>query len=145
LDSDETTCLNFYSFNVQTISLSGPFNEYLAQVRIGHIYAARLHPQTVGKFERLNRTAKDRLGLVIYGSPGELESAVEEFKGWYNNDRYHEGIGNLRPVDVYEGHAQEVLAKRMEVQARTIKKRRQWNLCLTDGVEEGNLDTCGVN
>ena len=125
--------------------ISGPFNEYLAQVRIGHIYAARLHPQTVGKFERLNRTAKDRLGLVIYGSPRELESAVEEFKDWYNHERYHEGIGNLRPMEVYEGRAEEILAKRKEVQARTIERRRQWNLCLTDGVEEGNLDTCGVN
>jgi transposase InsO family protein len=56
---------------------------------IRHIFAAPLHPQTCGKFERLNRTAKAKLNLVIYSSPGELAQAVGEFQDWYNHERYH--------------------------------------------------------
>ena len=52
--------------------ISRSFNEYLELMQIRHIFTARLHPQTIGKFERLNRTAKDKLGLVIYTSPDEL-------------------------------------------------------------------------
>lgn len=46
--------------------LSGSFNDYEEMVQIGHLFAARFRRQRVGKFERLNRTAKTKLGLVIY-------------------------------------------------------------------------------
>jgi putative transposase len=48
------------------------FNDYLEFQRIRHLFAARYHPQTVGKFERLNRTTKAKLGLVVCRSPEEL-------------------------------------------------------------------------
>lgn len=117
--------------------ISAPFNDYLRQVKIRHIFAAPMHPQTCGKYERLNRTTKDRLGLVLYRSPGDLEAAVQEFRAWYNHERYHEALGNLRPVDVYEGRGPAILARRKEVRERTIKQRRQWNL--------GMMATTGVN
>ena len=104
--------------------LSGPFNEYLDLMQIRHLFAAALHPQTIGKFERLNRTAKAKLGLVIYTSPEELEEAVACFYHWYNHQRYHEALGNLRPVDVYQGRTEQVLSRRKEVQQRTIQARR---------------------
>jgi len=46
--------------------ISGPLNEYLDLMQIRHIFCAALHPQTIGKFERLNRTAQAKLGLIIY-------------------------------------------------------------------------------
>lgn len=108
--------------------ISKPFNEYLEQQQIKHIFAAPLHPQTCGKFERLNRTAKARIKLVIYTSPGELEAAVADFQQWYNHERYHQALGNLRPVDVYEGRARTVLSRRKRLQVRTLAARRQYNL-----------------
>ena len=75
--------------------ISKPFNEYLEQQQIKHIFAAPLHPQTCGKFERLNRTAKAKLKLVIYSSPDELEQAVAEFQQWYNHERYHQACGRV--------------------------------------------------
>ena len=108
--------------------ISGPFNEYLDLMEIPHIFTAVRHPQTIGKFERLNRTAKDKLGLVIYPNPKALERAVAQFQHWYNNERYHEGLGNLKPVDVYEGRAEQILKQREEVKRRTVEQRRQHNL-----------------
>ena len=103
--------------------MAKPFNEYLRQ--------------TVGKFDRLNRTAEDRLGLVIYCSLEQLETAVAEFAQWYNHQRYHEALGNLRPADIYYGRAEAIQARRKEVRTRTFETRRKYNLglhCQANGV-----------
>ena len=80
---------------------------------------------------RLCRTAKARLGLVMYRSPKELEEAVARFQRWYNEKRYHEAIGNLRPIDIYHGRGEDILARRKEVVRKTIRQQRMWNLELT--------------
>lgn len=49
------------------------FNAYLKALGIHHLYAQRNHPQTNGKIERLKRTAKEKLTLVLYTSPAELQ------------------------------------------------------------------------
>ncbi|OPZ75530.1 MAG: Integrase core domain protein [Actinobacteria bacterium ADurb.Bin444] len=110
--------------------ISQPFNEYLALVDIYHIFSARRHPQTVGKFERVNRTAKQKLNLVVYRSPEELERAVGEFQHWYNYERYHEALGNVRPADVYFGRREAILGRRREVKRRTLEARRTYNRAL---------------
>ncbi len=108
--------------------ISKPFNEYLEQQAIKHIFAAPLHPQTCGKFERLNRTAKARIQVVIYTSPGELEAAVADFQQWYNYERYHQALGNLRPADVYNGLERAIRSRRKRLKERTLAARRQYNL-----------------
>jgi len=107
--------------------ISETFNRFLSDLGIGHIYARRNHPQTNGKFERMNRTAKERICLVEFRSPRELEAAVAEFVEWYNNVHYHEKIGNMHPVDVYNGRAEEIRTRREEIKAQTLAKRRQEN------------------
>jgi len=47
---------------------------------------------------------------------------------YYNNQRYHESLDNLTPMDVYSGRAKEVLAKRAEIKKRTLQSRRLQNL-----------------
>lgn len=110
--------------------ISKPLNEYLEILNIRHIYASRCHPQTCGKIERLNRTAKDKLGLVLYLNPEELRQALAHFCRWYNHERYHEAIGNLRPAEVYEGRGKAILRRREELKRKTIQLRRQSNLCI---------------
>lgn len=110
--------------------ISGPFNEYLSTLGIRHIYAARCHPQTCGKIERINRTAKERLRLVIYRDPKQLERALADFRHWYNQMRYHEAIGNVRPADVYHGRAPAILKRRAKLKRRTLMRRRQMNLAI---------------
>jgi putative transposase len=104
--------------------ISDTFNKFLTDQGISHIYARRNHPQTNGKFERLNRTAKERVCLVQFRSPTELENAVAEFVHWYNNIHYHERIGNLHPVDVYMGRREEIVSRRENVKAQTLARRR---------------------
>jgi len=108
--------------------LSKLFNDYLQEQQIRHIFAARFHPQTVGKFERLNRTCKSKVGQVVYRSPEELARAIAAFQHWYNHEHYHEALGNLRPVDVYCGRGEEILSRRREVKWRTLELRRKHNL-----------------
>lgn len=108
--------------------ISKVFNEYLDTLGIRHIFASRCHPQTCGKIERLHRTAKDRLGLVIHPTPEELQQSVAEFSSWYNNERYHEAIGNLRPIDVYHGRAEKIRRQRERLKRKTIQLRRESNL-----------------
>ena len=107
--------------------ISETFNTFLTDQGIGHIYARRNHPQTNGKFERMNRTAKERICLVEFRSPGELEEAVAEFVDWYNHVHYHERIGNLHPVDVYLGRREEIQARRKKAKAETLATRRLAN------------------
>jgi putative transposase len=107
--------------------IAKPFNLFLEQSGIHHIYTARNHPQTNGKIERLNRTAKERLNLVVYTSPSALQEALNRFRDWYNTEHYHKSIGNLHPADVYHGRAEAILKRRKRLQSQTKKTRRQVN------------------
>jgi transposase InsO family protein len=106
----------------------GPFNAYLKSLGIKHIFAMRNHPQTNGKVERLNRTAKEKLTLIVHASPEAFDRALETFRHWYNYEHYHEGIGNLHPADVYYGRADAILEQRKQLKEQTKKARKQANL-----------------
>ena len=107
--------------------LSGQFNEYLRLVGIRHIIAAPYHPETNGKIERYHRTMKERINLMPYEMPSKLEEAIREFVEYYNYGRYHEGIGNVTPNDVYTGRHHEILRKRKEAKSRTLQARKSYN------------------
>ncbi len=89
-----------------------------------HVRGAPNHPQTQGKIERWHQTLKNRILLENHYLPGALEQAIGDFIEHYNNQRYHESLGNLTPADVYCGRAKTILARRKEIKAKTIWKRR---------------------
>ena len=107
--------------------ISGQFNEYLRLVGIRHITAAPFHPQTNGKIERYHRSLKGEINLQPYDMPGELREAIRAFVEYYNYRRYHEGLGNVTPWDVYTGRHTGIIARRKEVKSRTIQERRRYN------------------
>jgi RNA-directed DNA polymerase len=107
--------------------LSHAFAAYLRLLGIRHIVSAPYHPQTNGKIERYHRTLKGQVKLVVYETPAVLEQALADFVDYYNYLRYHEGIGNVTPADVYYGRRDEILGKRKEAKQRTLQQRRDYN------------------
>tara|TARA_Y100001956_G_scaffold43686_1_gene42617 strand:- start:395 stop:694 length:300 start_codon:yes stop_codon:yes gene_type:complete len=89
-----------------------------------HVHGAPYHPQTQGKIERWHQTMKNRVLLEHYFLPGELERQIEAFVEYYNNQRYHESLGNLTPADVYFERDQQFLKQREEIKRKTVRTRR---------------------
>lgn len=107
--------------------LSRVFKDYLHLVGIRHIVAAPFHPQTNGKMERYHQTMKRDVYQMPYELPSELERAIADFVDYYNHRRYHKALGNVTPADVLEGRREQIQQRRKEVQAQTIRNRRQRN------------------
>jgi len=47
--------------------------------------------------------------------PGELREAIRAFIEYYNYRRYHEGLGNVTPYNVYTGRHLEIIQKRKQL------------------------------
>jgi putative transposase len=107
--------------------VSNAFKDFIHQQKMGHVQGAPYHPQTQGKIERYHRTMKNVVKLENYYYPDELRDRLAEFVNFYNNQRYHESLGNVTPADVYFGRQKEVLNRRKEIKMETIKERRKWN------------------
>ena len=91
--------------------ISGALAEWLEDHGMDHLRGAPYHPQTQGrlflaflheaKIERWHQTLKNRILLENYYLPGDLENQISAFVDHYNNQRYHESIGNVTPADAY--------------------------------------------
>jgi transposase InsO family protein len=107
--------------------LSRQFGEYLRLVGVRHVIASPYHPQTNGKIERYHRSIKGEIKLLPYEMPGDLEKAIAFFVEYYNYRRYHEGLGDVTPYDVYTSRHLEIILKRKEAKSRTLTGRRDYN------------------
>ena len=59
--------------------------------------------------------------------PGELKEGIRAFIQYYNYRRYHEGLGDVTPYDVYTGRHLNVMQRRKEVKIRTLNARMNYN------------------
>jgi transposase InsO family protein len=112
--------------------------DYLRMQSIRHIRCSPHHPQTNGKLERFHQTLKTRLNVLVYTSPEALARALAEFIEYYNQTRYHEGIGNVAPADVYYGRREEILRRREKQKPLTIEARLRYNLGRSEPSSEGD-------
>jgi putative transposase len=104
--------------------IAGDLAEYLEDKGMKHVRGAPMHPQTQGKIERWLQTLKNRILLENYFLEEELKAAIAVFIDHYNNHRFHESISNLKPVDVYFGRGETILAERRRIKQHTIQSRR---------------------
>ena len=97
-----------------------------------HVHCSPHPPQTSGKLERFHETLKARTNLLVWASLEELRRAIAEFIEFYNPRRYHEGIGNVAPADVYYGQREEILKRREEQKRQTFYQRFAYNRAQRD-------------
>ena len=119
--------------------LAAAFEDYLRALGIRHIYCAPHHPQTNGKLERFHETLKARLNLFVYTSRELLRAAMADFIRFYNHERYHEGIGNVTPADVYDGRREAILRRRVRRKSRTLARRVRYNRAAAMQCTRGEL------
>jgi putative transposase len=104
--------------------ISGELADWLGDQKMVHSRGAPYHPMTQGKIERWHQTLKNRILLEHYFLPGDLEAQVAAFVAYYNEQRYHESLGNLTPADVYFGRGQAILLERERIKRQTLQQRR---------------------
>ena len=66
-----------------------------------------------------------------YYLPGDLENQISAFVDHYNNQRYHESIGNVTPADAYFGRHTAIIEKRKKIKKLTTQNRRLNHPCLS--------------
>ena len=98
--------------------VSRAFGDYLKLVGIKHILAALSHHKTNGKIERYHQTLKCELNQVPFEITSKLREAIENLVEYYNYRRYHEGLGNVTPYDVYTGKYLEIIETRKGVKSK---------------------------
>ena len=49
---------------------------------------------------------------------------IDDFVDQYNNNRYHERIGNVTPADAYFGRDTAIIERRRKIKKLTIQNRR---------------------
>lgn len=52
---------------------------------------------------------------------------LSEYIEYYNPGRYHEGIGNVTPDDVYYGRRKHIQQKRAQLKSKSILERKEFN------------------
>ncbi len=71
------------------------------------------HPQSIGRIERFHRTLREEeISLHRYSNPEEARQRIRTAIQRYSTERYHQGIGDIKPIDRHKGREHEIIARR---------------------------------
>jgi len=92
------------------------FQQVCSCLGISHRRIPFGHPQSIGRIERFHRTLREEeISLHRYSNPEEARERIRAAIERYSTQRYHQGIGDIKPIDRHEGREQEILARREEL------------------------------
>jgi transposase InsO family protein len=92
------------------------FQQACSQLGIGHRRIPFGHPQSIGRIERFHRTLREEeISLYRYSNPEEARRRIRIAINRYSTQRYHQGIGDVKPIDRHEGRENEIIARREEL------------------------------
>ena len=116
--------------------VSAQFTQYIRSSGLSHSRTRVGHPQSNGKYERWNKTAKEecvrRTALGGRDDPealAEAQQVMERYVSYYNTARPHSALHYLRPADYLRGpeHVEAQLAVRAAAyRDATTKRRAYW-------------------
>jgi transposase InsO family protein len=79
------------------------FERRLAETGVELINSRPYHPETLGKLERFHRTLKEWLADEGPAQDlTQLQALLDRFRLHYNQERPHQGIGDLTPAERYQ-------------------------------------------
>jgi transposase InsO family protein len=79
------------------------FERRLRSLGVALIHSRPYHPQTLGKLERFHRTMKEWLAdHPKAATSAELQDQLDTFRHHYNDERPHQGIDDVTPLERYE-------------------------------------------
>jgi putative transposase len=108
--------------------ISREFKQILFENNCKDVPTRLKHPETNGKAERFVGLIRNE--ALRPNSPsyfGEAKRVIEKYVNDYNNNRYHSSIGYLKPVDVFSGRGDLILAERKRKLREARRKRFQKN------------------
>jgi transposase InsO family protein len=95
--------------------ISRDFKEYIRICSMTHVRTSPFYPQSNGKLEALNKTAKRE--VIRPSNPRTLAEARAQIDRWvnyYNETRLHSSIDYVTPWDKLQGREAEILRMRDE-------------------------------
>jgi len=105
--------------------------KFFKEADIPMAYARYNVPEDNGIHESFHKTMKHDKNMGFYfwkvSSEYDLVAYMEDFEPYYNTRRYHSGIGDVTPDQMYNGTANDIKRKRREEWDKAIKKRQKNN------------------
>ena len=89
-----------------------------------HVSGAPFSPQIQGKKERWHQITKNRVLLVNYNLPEDLERQINARVGYSNTQGDHERLNSVTPVDVYFGREKAIMRQGDKVKKLTLWQYR---------------------
>jgi putative transposase len=110
--------------------LAKEFRAVLVEHELTHQRITPHCPEENGLMERANRTLRDALDGEEFCDYHSAQRTLPRIVRWYNEERLHQALGYLRPMDYYRGDPERLRTQRRAKLVQARHRRREKNLQL---------------